>query len=387
MSGHHASPSRPHPLGVTPRDGGADVAVVAAHAEAVELCLVETGPDGEWAERRFELTGRTHGIWHGFVPGMGEGTRYGFRVHGPWDPRRGHRHNPAKLLLDPYARAVVLPRRIAPEVFGHHVAHDLTGDPWMPDFRDSGPHAPHGVVTTLVDRRGPAADRPGVPWEDTVIYEAHPRGLTRHDARRARGAARHVRRPGARGGDRAPDRARRHDRRAAAGARLPQRAGAHPARAAELLGLQHARLLRAAPVVLGDGRHRPGRRPVRDPAAAVREFRAMVDTLHRAGLEVLLDVVYNHTCEGGSTARRCRCAGSTPPPTTGWTPTATTSTPPAAATASTTRDVHVARLVLDSLRYWVEQLHVDGFRFDPRDDARPPRRGLRPGPPAAGGVQ
>jgi isoamylase len=364
MSGHSASPSRPHPLGVTPREGGADVAVVAAHAEAVELALVETGPDGEWSERRFELTGRTHGIWHGFVPGMGEGTRYGFRVHGPWDPRRGHRHNPAKLLLDPYARAVVLPRRIAPEVFGHHVAHDLTGDPWMPDFRDSGPHAPHGVVTTLVDRRGPAADRPRVPWADTVIYEAHPRGLTRtmpgvpeelrgtyaglaHEA-----TIEHLTRLGVTTVELLPVHAFLSE------PALTRRG------LRNYWGYNTLAFFAPHPWYSATVRTGPDGGPSAEPAAAVREFRAMVDTLHAAGLEVILDVVYNHTCEGGidgptlslrgldaCTYYRLDAEGHDVD-TTG------------CGNSLDTRDVHVARLVLDSLRYWVEQLHVDGFRFD-----------------------
>jgi isoamylase len=361
MSGE---PTRPHPLGVRPRDGGVDVAVVAAHAEAVEFCLIEGEPGGEHHERRVELSRVTHGIHHGFVPDVGVGARYGFRAHGPWDPRRGHRHNPAKLLLDPYARAVVLPRRIRPELFGHHTGTDLTGDPWMPDFRDSGPFAAHGVVVAPGDRRDPAPERPRVPWEDTVVYEAHPRGLTRTMP----GVPEHLRGTYAGLANEATI-----EHLTNLGVTTVELLPVHAFLSEPALTRRGLRnywgyntLAFLAPhpwyaATVGTG---PDGGPSGDPAAAVREFRGMVDLLHEAGLEVILDVVYNHTCEGGidgptlslrgldaATYYRLDAEGRDVD-TTG------------CGNSLDTRDVHVARLVLDSLRYWVEEMHVDGFRFD-----------------------
>src|SRR5690349_14395488 len=173
-----AAPSHPHPLGVHLRDGGVEVAVLAAHAERVEFCLLGPRPDGGWIEHRVDLPHRTHGVWHGFIPGVGPGQRYGLRVHGEWNPRRGLRHNPAKLLLDPYARAVVPPAAVRPELFGHTVGADLVGNPRMPDHRDSMPYAPHGVVVPDRPAAAGGPGRPRTPWAQTVIYEAHVRGLT-----------------------------------------------------------------------------------------------------------------------------------------------------------------------------------------------------------------
>jgi isoamylase len=357
VSGNH---SRPFPLGVHPRDGGVAVAVRAAHADRVQLCLLDPAPGGGWTERRVDLPERTHGVWHGFVPDVPVGQRYGLRVHGPWDPRRGHRHNPAKLLLDPYARAVVLPRQIRPELFGHHVGPDLSGDTWMPDFRDSAPHAAHGVVIAPADgpRTGAAGSR--VPWAETVVYELHVRGFTR----------------------------------TLPGIPEPLRgtyAGlAHPAAVEHLvrLGVTTIELLPAHAFLSEPALMRRGLQnywgynslaffaphpayaaatasgSADGPAAAVAEFRSMVDALHEAGLEVLLDVVYNHTCEGGVDGPTLSLRGIDAATyyrldedghdvdTTG------------CGNSLDARNVAVVQLVLDSLRYWVEEMHVDGFRFD-----------------------
>jgi isoamylase len=347
--------SLPHPLGVHPRDGGVDVAVLAAHADQVDFCLLDRTEDGEsWLERRFELPRRTHGVWHGFVPDVPLGQRYGLRVHGPWNPRRGFRHNPAKLLLDPYARAVVPPAGLRPEVFGHPVGDDLNGNPRVPDDRDSAAFAAHGVVTPSGPNPAFFSTRPHTPWADTVIYEAHVRGLTR-------------RLPGV------PARLR------------GTYAGlAHPATIEYLTGLGvtaiellpvHASVPEGQLVrrglsnywgysTLGFFAPHLAYAATDDPAQAVIEFRTMVAALHAAGLEVLLDVVYNHTCESGVAGPTLSFRGLD------------------AATYyrldGDGRDIdftgcgnsldathaRVVQLVLDSLRYWVEAMDVDGFRFD-----------------------
>ena len=171
-------PELPPPFGVNLRaDGnGVDAAVYAANADAVELCLLDgEGPDT--VERRVLLDQRAHGVHFAHVPGVGPGQRYGLRAHGPWDPSRGRRYNPAKLLLDPYARALDGEVQWRPEVYGHVVGPLLAGDPDVRDDRDSAPYVPRGVVVS--DGFDWERDRPpAVPWSQTVLYEAHVRGLT-----------------------------------------------------------------------------------------------------------------------------------------------------------------------------------------------------------------
>jgi isoamylase len=332
---------------------GADVAVYAGHADAVEICLLDHDDAVAGPERRIELPGRRHGVHHGFVPGVTAGTRYGFRAHGPWEPAKGLRHNPAKLLIDPYARGIEGRLDWRPEVYGHVVDDHLAGDGDAPDDRDSGPYVPHGVALADDFDWGPDT-APLVPWSSTVLYEAHVRGLTR----------------------RMPD-LPEHLRGTYAGV-------AHPATLAHLtgLGVTTVQLLPvhtfvSEPQVARRGlvnywgynslgffaphvgyASRPG------AAAALTEFKGMVRLLHAAGLEVVLDVVYNHTCEQGQGG-----------PTLSW-----RGLDQAAyyRLDGAGRDVdltgcgntldfghpRVVQMALDSLRYWVQQCHVDGFRFD-----------------------
>jgi isoamylase len=354
-----AAPSHPHPLGVHLLEGGAEVAVLAAHADRVEFCLLDPLPDGGWQERRIDLPARTHGVWHGVIPGVEAGQRYGLRVHGEWNPRRGLRHNPAKLLLDPYARAVVPPTQLRPELYGHPVGPDLVGNnSRVPDTRDSMPYAAHGIVVPdrpdVLPGQPAGSTRPRTPWARTVIYEAHLRGLTR----RLPGLPEHLR---------------------------GTYAGlAHPVTIEYLTGLG-VTAIELLPVQSSLPETHLARRGLTnywgystlgffaphlpyaaatDPAAAVPEFRAMVQALHAAGLEVLLDVVYNHTAESGTSGPTLSFRGLD------------------AATYyrldGDGRDIdftgcgnsldathfRVVQLVLDSLRYWVESMDVDGFRFD-----------------------
>jgi isoamylase len=339
--------TRPHPLGVRPVEGGADVAVLAAHADRVEFCVVEDG-----RERRFDLKDRTHGVWHGFVPGVRIGDRYGYRVHGAWNPREGLRHNPAKFLLDPYARAVVTPSTLVPEVFGHRVDAALHGNARLPDPRDSMPFAAHGVVTPA--GAALASSRPMTPWRDTVIYEAHVRGLTERlpgldDELRGTYAGvahpwtiEHLTRLGVTALELLP-----------VHASMPE---PHLARRGLPNYWGYSTLNFFAP--------NPHLAAATDPLGVVEEFRAMVQALHAAGIEVLLDVVYNHTCESGvdgpmlsfrglDSATYYRLDGDGQDVDfTG------------CGNSLDTREFRVVQLVLDSLRYWVEELDVDGFRFD-----------------------
>jgi glycogen operon protein len=350
--------SRPFPLGVHPRAGGLDVAVVAVHADAVELCLLDrlnVGPRAPQvvAERRVPLTRSTHGAWHGFVPDVGVGATYGFRVHGRWEPARGHRHNPAKLLLDPYARALDSPLRLRPELFGHTVDIEFGGDPETLDPRDSGPYAPLGIVTDT-DFDWGEDTAPDVPWADTVLYEAHVRGLTKL----------------------LPD-VPAHLRGTYAGL-------AHPATVEHLVGLGVTAVELLPVHAIGDEPHLARRglpnawgyntlsffaphlayAATSDPLGVVDEFRGMVKLLHAAGIEVILDVVYNHTCEGGAGGPMLSWKGLDAATyyrldghgqyvdTTG------------CGNSLDFREPRVVQLTLDSLRYWVTQMRVDGFRFD-----------------------
>jgi isoamylase len=352
-------PGAPTPLGARFRVGpdgvaGTNFALWAGGAEAVELCLFDDGGDSA-TETRLPLTELTHEIWHGFVPGIRPGQRYGYRVHGRWDPWTGARWNPAKLLLDPYARAVDGDFDLPAEVYGHvrdwpqqHVADTVRDD------RDSAPHVPKGVV--VHDDDDWADDRrPKTPWADSVIYELHVRGFTKLH-------------PG-----------------------IPEElrgtyAGlAHPAAIEHLvrLGVTAVELLPVHQYAHEDHLLKRGLRnywgynsigyfaPHAVYSASgtrgeqVGEFKRMVRALHTAGIEVILDVVYNHTAEAGELGPtlslrgidnrgyyRLQSDARTYADYTGCGNTLHVVQP------------HVLRLITDSLRYWVTEMGVDGFRFD-----------------------
>ncbi|MFJ9766111.1 glycogen debranching protein GlgX [Streptomyces erythrochromogenes] len=349
-------PGSSHPLGARFHHGpdgtaGTNFAVWAQGAEAVEVCLF----DGGGAETRCLLTELTHEIWHGFVPGVRPGQRYGFRVHGRWDPWTGVRHNPAKLLLDPYARAVDGDFTLPPEVYGHvrdwpqqYIADTVRDD------RDSAPFVPKGVV--VHDDDDWADDvRPKTPWADSVIYELHVRGFT-------------MRHPGV------PEELR------------GTYAGlAHPAAVEHLvkLGVTAVELLPVHQFAHEDHLLRRGLRnywgynsvgyfaPHAGYSSSgtagqqVGEFKRMVRALHAAGIEVILDVVYNHTAEAGELGPTLSLRGFDNrgyyrlqsdqrryADYTGCGNTLHAGRP------------HVLRLITDSLRYWVTEMGVDGFRFD-----------------------
>ncbi|MFD9244405.1 glycogen debranching protein GlgX [Streptomyces sp. NPDC059556] len=342
-----AARPRPAPDGVS----GTNFALWAGGAEAVELCLFD--PDG--TELRLPLTELTHEIWHGFVPGVGAGQRYGYRVHGRWDPWTGARWNPAKLLLDPYARAVDGDFTLPPEVYGHvrdwpqqHVADTVR------DERDSAPHVPKGVVV-LDDDDWSDDRRPKTPWQDSVIYELHVKGFTRLH-------------PGI------PE----HLRGTYAGL-------AHPAAVEHLvrLGVTAVELLPVHQFAHEDHLLRRGLRnhwgynsigyfaPHAGYSASgttgqqVGEFKRMVRALHAAGIEVILDVVYNHTAEAGELGPTLSLKGVD---NRGYYRLQSDARRYADYTGcgNTLHVVQpqVLRLITDSLRYWVTEMGVDGFRFD-----------------------
>lgn len=347
-AGARALPHRPAP-GVRPVDGGVEASVFAPDATAVWLCTF----DGEGGESAVELPSAAAGWWAGFVPEIGPGTRYGFRADGPWDPAAGHRHNPAKLLLDPYARSIEGTLTYVPEVYGHVVEESGASDMATRADGDSAPFVPRCVVVdTGFDWGGDAP--PAVPRDERVVYEVHVREMTRLL-------------PGV------PE----HLRGTYAGM-------AHPVTIEHLrsIGVTTVELLPVHAFVdephlqsLGltnhwgyntigfFAPHAPYASDA-DPHEVIREFKGMVKLLHAAGIEVLLDVVYNHTAEqstGGATLGWRGLAASRyyrldedggDVDVTGCGNTLDLTDPIA------------LEMVLDSLRYWVQECHVDGFRYD-----------------------
>jgi isoamylase len=336
-------PGDPSALGATPQADGVNFAVFSAHAERVELCLFDAVADTEIA--RLPLPGRDGDIWHGFLPAGQPGLLYGYRVHGPYEPQQGHRFNPAKLLIDPYARELRGSVGASDALCGATVAHGVEA----PDPRDSAPFVPRSVVTPAMNAAPPG---PAVPWSATVLYEMHLKGFTmRHPA--------------------VPEKDR--GRIAALGSdAIVAYLRALGVTAVELLPLQ---AFATEPFLRERGLvNYWGYNPVswfalhRDYAtgSAVADFRAVVDRLHDAGLEVILDVVYNHSAEGDERGPTLSLRGldnrsyyrldAANPERyandTGCGNTLATDHP-------ATR-----RLVLDSLRYWARDLGVDGFRFD-----------------------
>ncbi|MER7583016.1 glycogen debranching protein GlgX [Kitasatospora sp. NPDC097691] len=357
---HTAEPPRPgswQPLGArvrTDRLGrrGTNFALWAAGAEAVDLCLF----DEEGRESRHRLTEQDFQVWHGFLPGVRPGTRYGFRVHGRWDPWTGARWNPAKLLLDPYARAVD----------GCYTSHDAACAAvrnWpeadvadtVRDNRDSAPYVPRAVVVHD-DDDWYDDHRPKTPWAETVLYELHVRGFT-------------MRHP-----DIPP-----HLRGTYAGL-------AHPASIAHLtrLGVTAVELLPVHQYASEDhlqarglvnywgyntvGYFAPhaGYSASGSRGGQVGEFKRMVRALHAAGIEVILDVVFNHTAEGAELGPMLSLRGIDNAAYYRLPPNRPRGYADYTGCGNTldTRRPQVIRLVTDSLRYWVAEMGVDGFRFD-----------------------
>ena len=341
-------PGVSYPLGASYDGVGTNFALFTEAAEQVELCLF----DADGAEERFPLTEVDGFIWHGYLYGVGPGQRYGFRVHGPYDPRAGHRCNPAKLLLDPYAKAIEGQVRWGQPVFGYEFGSKSDR---RPSQADSAASMPKCVVANPYFDWG-NDHSPRIPYHQSVIYEAHVRGLTKlHPA--------------------VPD----EQRGTYAGL-------AHPAVIGYLvdLGVTAVELMPVHQFV-NDG-HLDERglsnywgyntigflAPHNAYSSSgqlgeqVPEFKSMVRALHEAGLEVILDVVYNHTAEGNQLGPTLSFRGIDNAnyyrlsdadrrhyfDTTGTGNTFLMSSP------------HVLQLIMDSLRYWVTEMHVDGFRFD-----------------------
>lgn len=340
-------PGLPYPLGATYDGSGTNFSIFSEVAEQVELCLFDE--DGQ--ESRIELPEVTGHCWHGYLPGVEPGQRYGFRVHGPWTPEHGHRCNAAKLLLDPYAKAIEGDVDWNDAVF----PYQLGKDPDVRNDTDSAPYVPRCVVhQPYFDWNGDR--RLQLPWHETVIYETHVKGFTCNN----------------------PE--------------IPEELRGTYAGMAHQVSIEYLKSLGVTAVELlpvhqfiHDKRlidmglrnywgynsigyfapHNDYSAEIR-PGAVVAEFKQMVRTLHQAGIEVILDVVYNHTAEGNHLGPMLSFKGidnfyyyrtmdDDPRYYMDYTGTGN---------SLHMRNPHVLQLLMDSLRYWVLEMHIDGFRFD-----------------------
>jgi glycogen operon protein len=340
-----------YPLGATYDGAGCNFSVFSEVAQRVEVCLF----DDDGHEQRVDLPETRSFCWHGYVPGVRPGQRYGFRVHGPWDPDRGHRCNPHKLLLDPYAKAIEGGVDWNPAVFPFEMDANGTTHDDRPSAIESAPYVPRSVV---VDTRFDWGEdrRPNRPLYQTEIYELHVKGFTA----------------------RMPD--------VPAELRGTYAGLAHPASVDYLtrLGVSAVELMPVHQFVHDGHLVSRGLRnywgynsigffaPHNEYSSRgqrgeqVREFKEMVRALHSAGIEVILDVVYNHTAEGNhlgpglsfkgiDNAAYYRVVANSPRYYMDYTGTGN---------SLNMRHPHVLQLLMDSLRYWVVEMHVDGFRFD-----------------------
>ena len=340
----HAWPGRPWPLGSSWDGQGVNFALWSKAATKVELCLFDR-PDAPVEHTRVVLAENTAGVWHAYLPDVGPGQLYAYRVHGPWDPQAGLCSNPNKLLLDPWAKAITSP------IHPHPSMYDIGK---APSTVDSAPHLPRCVVINDSFDWGDQ-EQPRVPWHDTVIYECHVRGMTiKHPL--------------------VPE-ADRGTYLGLAAEPIIEHLKALGVTALQLMPVQHfAHEKHLGPLGLNNYW---GYNPVATMAPysayasgglgqQVDEFKTMVKSLHNAGIEVLLDVVFNHTAEGdhlgptynlkgidnqayyrlqsGDQRRYQDYSG-----------------------CGNTLDIRhsrVVHLVMDAMRYWVSEMHVDGFRFD-----------------------
>lgn len=343
-------PGRPYPLGATWDGSGVNFALYSEFATKVELCLFDS-PEAKEENVRIPLPEKTDMVWHGYFPDVAPGQVYGYRVHGPFDVAAGHRFNPNKVVLDPYTKALARDLTWDDSLFGYQVG----GDDLTVSITDNAAFCPLSAVIDTAFTWGDDQP-PRVPWNKTLIYEAHVRGLTK-------------RHPGIDG----------------------ERRGTYSGLASEAM-IEHLLSLGVTAVELLPVHHHLNDRHLVEkgltnywgyntlsffapqlsyashasPRRSVAEFKQMVRTLHAAGIEVILDVVYNHTCEGNEMG-----------PTLSWRGIDNASyyrlseedkryymDYSGCGNTLNMRHPRVLQMIMDSLRYWVTEMHVDGFRFD-----------------------
>jgi isoamylase len=329
---------------------GTNFTLFSAHATKVEVCLFDKA--GRRELERITLPEYTDQIWHGYIPDVNPSDVYGLRVHGPYEPEAGHRFNPNKLLLDPYARAHIGELKWAPECFGYTIGSEMEDLSF--DERDSAPFMPKCVVVDPnFDWRGQPRSR-GIPWDDTIIYEMHVRGFTKlHPAvpPKQRGTFKGLSNPAV------------IDYVKSLGVTSVELLPIHT-----FINDSHL-LERGLTNYWGYnsiGFFAPDPRYASEPEQCLREFKEMVARFHDAGLEVILDVVYNHTAEGNERGPTLSFKGIDNATYYRLLPQQKRYYINDTGTGNTLNLSHpsVIQMVSDSLRYWVNELHVDGFRFD-----------------------
>ncbi len=340
---------KPYPLGATWDGLGVNFAVFSAHAERIELCLFDHTGRRELA--RFDLPDCTDEVFHGYLPNAKPGQLYGYRAHGPYEPEAGHRFNPNKLLIDPYAKKIVGHVHHSDAIFGYRIGSNR--DDLSFDRRDSASMMPKAVVVDNIFHWGNDI-APNTAWKDTIIYETHVRGMTKTCEHIAEG-----------------------DRGSFAGLADPYTID-HLVKlgvtAVELMPIHS--FLQDGFLVAKNlsnywgystlGFFAPEQNYLASSGGSLNEIRMAIRKLHSAGIEVILDVVYNHTCEGSEKG-----------PTLSWRGLDNASYYVSVAgnkrrlvndtgTGNTLNITHprVLQMVMDSLRHWVQSYHVDGFRFD-----------------------
>ncbi|MBY0527288.1 MAG: glycogen debranching protein GlgX [Gemmataceae bacterium] len=345
-------PGTPYPLGATWDGAGVNFALVSEHATKVELCLFDA-VDAKTEAQRIPLREQSDLVWHSYLPDARPGQLYGYRVHGPYDPKAGHRFNPKKVLLDPYARCLGRMITWGDEMFGYRIGNG--DEDFTADDRDNAGMAPLAVVVDTAFTWGD--DRPPrTPWHKTIIYETHVKGFTKLHPR------------------------------------VPENQRGTYAGIASEAAIRHLTELGVTAVELLPVHHHVNDRHLTEKnltnywgynslaffapdlrycsseaiGESVREFKMMVRALHGAGLEVILDVVYNHTAEGSHLGPTLsfrgidnmmyyRLVADNPRYYMDYTGCGNT---------LQMQSPRVLQLIMDSLRYWVQEMHVDGFRFD-----------------------
>ncbi|MBE7209950.1 MAG: glycogen debranching protein GlgX [Gluconacetobacter diazotrophicus] len=340
----------PFPRGANWDGNGTNFALFSANAKKVEVCLFDS--KGETEQDRITLPEYTDGIFHGYLPDIGPGQVYGYRVHGPYEPDAGHRFNPNKLLLDPYARTHVGDLKWDPAVFGYTIGHpdeDLSYDE-----RDSAPFMPKCVVVDPnFDWHGQPARNP-IPWDRSIVYETHVRGYTKKHPKVSEALR------GTYAGFGTPE--------------VLEYIKSLGITSIELLPIHS--FIQDSQLLEKDLRNYWGYNSIgffapypgyaHDKFTVLQEFKEMVSKIHAAGLEVILDVVYNHTAEGNEKGPTLSFKGIDNASYYRLLPDQPRYYVNDTGTGNTVNLSHprVIQMVTDSLRYWADEMHVDGFRFD-----------------------
>jgi isoamylase len=343
-------PGRPYPLGATWDGAGVNFALFSENAKRVELCLFDD-PAADKESQRIEMTDHTDQVWHCYVPAALPGQLYGYRVHGPYEPANGHRFNPNKVALDPYAKAIGRDLKWDDALFGYTIGQDDLSF----DDRDSAAFAPLAAVVDPAFTWGD--DRPPrTPWHKTFIYELHTKGFTKLMSG------------------------------------VPEKLRGTYAGLASEAAIQHLQGLNVTAVEIMPVHHHVDDRHLLErglsnywgyntlaffapnlryalndsPIEAAKQFKMMVRSLHAAGIEVILDVVYNHTAEGNQLGPTLSMRGIDNASYYRLSPEDRRYYMDFTGCGNTLNMVHprVLQLIMDSLRYWVLEMHVDGFRFD-----------------------